>query len=87
MLIIILSILHGNIQETSLLYRNQEMKNQMTKSGMILFLFMFLIILMNSICKPKFFHFLGWAFVHRNSLLGCVLVIAQKALVHFERKT
>ena len=103
MLIIVLSVWLGNIQETSLLYRNQKMKNQMMKSGMIFF--MFLIILMNSRCRPKFFHFLFvvgvllvvcdlgtrrllyWAFVHHNGWLGCVLVIVQKALVHFERKT
>ena len=58
MLIIVLSVWLRNIQETSLLYRNQEMKNKMTKSGMILFLFMFLIILMNSRYRPKFFNFL-----------------------------
>ena len=70
MLIIVLSIWLGNIQEISLLYRNQEMKNQITKSGMILFLFMFLVILMNSRCKPKFFHFL---FVVRVLLALCDL--------------
>ena len=58
MLINVLSVWLRNIQETSLLYRNQEMKNKMMKSGMILFLFMFLIILMNSRYRPKFFNFL-----------------------------